>query len=106
MEQKQKLKDSAPVEKWGKNQKRIPAGESEASQKAPEKEPPMIGIRPRKRGGQPDNQNAAKRGWYTKESRELRARVKDLKKRANAMIAWAEEKHGLKRKRGRPRKCA
>jgi len=66
----------------------------------------MIGIRPRKRGGQPDNQNAAKRGWYTKESRELRARVKDLKKRANAMIAWAEEKHGLKRKRGRPRKCA
>ena len=69
MEQKQKLKDSAPVEKWGKNQKRILAGESEAGQKAPEKEPPMIGIRPRKRstssmkiggGSQPIR---TERGW-------------------------------------------
>lgn len=101
MQEKQTLEPRRGSKNRPKIKNEYPADTPKAEAKPPGK--PRIGIY-RQRGGQPGNQNAAKRGWYTKEAREARARIKDVLKKAYAAIAWAEEKHGLRRKRGRPRK--
>jgi hypothetical protein len=100
MQEKQQLN----FEKSGNNQKRMPPVELVAQEKPAAKPRPVIGVVPRKRGGQPGNQNAAKRGKYTKQNREAWAKVRGSIKRANELVAWVDEQYGFKRKRGRPRK--
>lgn len=99
-----KEKQALNLEKSGKNQKRMRDVELVPQEKPVTKPKPPIGVVPRKRGGQPGNQNAAKRGKYTKRNREARATVRASLKRANEVLAWVDEEYGFKRKRGRPRK--